>query len=178
MPLIQGVFDDTEEVIAWFDAVDPDENPWFPIWFNFVVGNHLLANGNTQRAEPFFEESYSAFIAYHDAMTEAQRQIWLSFRGWYAALAGDPEAALEYRESGLAYAAVSNDILSANRLRQAAAMVLAILGDTDAAWHEFEPLIGVPGGVTQWDLALRIDYRYFLADSEGYQAMVADLEAR
>ncbi len=56
-------------------------------------------------------------------------------------------------------------------------MVLAILGDADAAWREFEPLIGVPGGLTQWDLALRIGRRYFLADSEGYQAMLAELEA-
>ena len=175
--LLQGVFDDTEAVIAWFDAVDPDEHPRFRNFSNYVIGSYLLVNGDRQRAQVFFEESYSAFIAFHDAMDDAQRPRFFARRGWGAALVGDRETALEYRERGLAYAAASNDIQRANFTRFAAAMVLAVLGDADAAWRELEPLIGVRGGPTQWELATLITARHFLADSEGYQAMLAELGA-
>jgi hypothetical protein len=56
-PVTQGVLDDSEDVVAWFDAVDRDKNPWFPNTSNFVIGNHLLATEWPREGPFFFENS-------------------------------------------------------------------------------------------------------------------------
>ena len=43
---------------------------------------------------------------------------------------------------------------------------------------EGEPLIDEPRGPMAWDLVLSHEYSYSFADSKGYQARVAELEAR
>ena len=178
--LYRGVFADTNEAVAWIEAADPAAHSYATAYYrvNFNAGIHLLEGGDTEGAHLRFKAAYGAYSARLEARDEAQRLYFVGFLSLLAALAGEQEAALEYREIALAHAATTDDVLTANNTRRNAALTLAVLGDVDEAWREFEPLIGEPRGLTEWDLFLRIDFSHFFADSKGYQARVAQLKAR
>ena len=177
----RGVFTDTEQAVAWIEAADPASHSYATARtsVNMAAGIHLLVGGDTEGARLRFKAAYAKISAWLDAADETYRRPRLGFLSYLAALAGEQEAAREHREQALAYAAaLDDDVMYANQARVSAAKALAVLGDVDEAWRELEPLIGKPRGPTEWDLAVDIGYSYFFKDSEGYQARVAQLEAR
>ena len=179
--LVRGVFSNTEQAIAWIEAADPASDSFAraPLNLNFCAGIHLLVGGDTEGARLRFKAAYAQFSARLDGAHELHRSSGMGFLSRLAALAGEHAAALEYRQLALAYVArTDDDVMYRNQARQSAAHTLAVLGDVDEAWSELQPLIRKPRCPTEWDLALRYDISHFFADSKGYQARVARLEAR
>jgi hypothetical protein len=183
--LLRGVFADTNEAVAWIEAADPDarSHETAPQSVNYVNVNYvngvlLLIGGDAKGAQLRFKAAYARFSARLDAADESYRKSRMGWLSVLAALAGEEEVAREYRELALTFADTTDDVLYGNTSRRNAAFTLAVLDDVDKAWLELEPLIGKPRGSTEWDLVLRYDNSYFFADSKGYQARVAQLEAQ
>jgi tetratricopeptide (TPR) repeat protein len=176
--LLRGVFADPEQAVAWIESADPDSrsHETAPQNVNYVVGYLQMVGGNAEAALLRLKAAYAQFSARMEGANEEFRGSQLGRLSYYAALAGEKEAALEYRELALTFAAATDDILYGNMARNGAAHSLATLGEVDEAWLELEPLIGEPRGPTEWDPILSYDTAHIFADSKGYQARVAQLE--
>jgi TolB-like protein/Tfp pilus assembly protein PilF len=116
-----------------------------------------------------------AFANKNEQLLEVtQFQLILSMA---AALAGETERALELRSKFLAAAMLMDDPIERNDVLEIMAVVLAMAGDTHAAWEELKAVIGKPNGTTLWELKLDPGNEYLFGDIREYRELVAGLDA-
>lgn len=170
---VDGLFSSSDEALSWVGAAvvaEDDLRGQFNIAYYAALIRWVWGDDQASMA---FESALKAWEQIYPSFDDLPSAI--SFHSLLLAWDGNVDAARQARNRALALLEDSDDVLEITGTRWAAAQTLAVSGDAEAGWQELVPLIGEPGGPTEWLLYLDHEYRKAFAEARGYQAMAARL---
>lgn len=175
---VEILFQNIDLATAWLDEIPTDNGSPEELWVSFNAGVAALVNGEPEQMRKRLTATKVLLDKYMVQPTRVQWFDLIGVRLLVETLIGERSIALDLREQTLAMADASDDTIRASRVRVSCALALGFLGDADGAWAEVQPLIRAPAGLTEWELKLHRIYEYSFGESAGYQALMAEMEAR
>jgi TolB-like protein len=174
-----GVFESLEGTLAWIDSADrTSDDPLFDFRYQLNLSITYWGWGEPEQGRASAQRTREALHALGESRVSWKGSpTFLTIEAVAAALAGDHEDAQALREQALILVEDLPDIVIRNNLLLNLAYVPAMAGDTEGGWREYQAMIGVPSGDSEWQVYLGRFNRVVFADVPEFQALIARLDA-
>ncbi len=167
----KGVFDGPQDVLAWLQRDEGEAEGFDEIALAVTSAYYLRQVGEDEAARSRLRR-----VLGHPLMLERKDAWGLGTLLHVAADLGDQEEAARLRSELTALTRDTEDVFMRNVSINALAYARAAMGDPEGAWQDMAPLIGQPGGPSEWGLVLGVAPRSMFENVPGYRAHVARME--